>query len=227
MDADLALIGGGPVGSTLALLLARVGRRVAVLEKARLPRDKACGEGLLPSGVRVLADAGIDLAAEGFPPVTGVRYRLETGRSVRGDLRSGRGSGVRRTRFDALVAERAAAAPGVRFLCGCAARALHVEAGGVCVETDAGPVRARAVVAADGLRSSTARWLGWARPPAGRARHALVGHLAADGGALDDEIVVTLLDDVEVYAAPTGHREVLVAVMGPHGALRHRASSVV
>jgi len=90
MDADLALIGGGPVGSTLALLLARVGRRVAVLEKARLPRDKACGEGLLPSGVRVLADVGIDLAAEGFPPVAGVRYRLETGRSVRGDLRSGR-----------------------------------------------------------------------------------------------------------------------------------------
>src|SRR5215472_18492082 len=135
MDADLVVIGGGPVGSTLGLLLARGGRRVVVLEKGRLPRDKACGEGLLPSGTRVLASAGIDLAAEGFPPVTGVRYRLEGGASVRGDLRSGMGRGVRRLRFDALLAERAAAAPGVQLLCGCAVRAVHAETGAVRVET--------------------------------------------------------------------------------------------
>jgi menaquinone-9 beta-reductase len=226
MDADLVVIGGGPVGSTLGLLLARGGRRVAVLEKARLPRDKACGEGLLPSGARVLAGAGIDLAAEGFPPVAGVRYRLEGGASVRGDLRSGLGRGVRRTRFDALVAERASAAPGVQFLCGCAALGVHAEAHGMRVETSHGPLQAGAVVAADGLRSGTARWLGWARAPAGRARHALVGHLATDGPALGDEVVVTLLDDVEVYAAPAAPGEVLVAVLGARGTLRGAGSSV-
>jgi menaquinone-9 beta-reductase len=227
MDADLVVIGAGPVGSTLGLLLARAGRRVAVLEKGRLPRDKACGEGLLPSGARVLAGAGIDLAAEGFPPVAGVRYRLERGASVRGDFRSGPGHGVRRTRFDALLAERASAAPGVRLVCGCAAHAVHAEAAGVRVETSAGPVRARAVVAADGLRSATARGLGWARRPDGRARHALVGHLAADGPAPGDEIVVTLLDDVEVYAAPAAPGEVLIAVLGARGTLRRPGSSVV
>jgi len=226
MDADLAVIGGGPVGSTLALLAARAGRSVTVLEKAGLPRDKACGEGLMPSGARVLASVGIDLEAEGFPPVAGVRYRLAGGASVRGDLASGLGRGVRRLRFDALLAERAAAAAGVRFLCGHAAEAVHVEPGGVRVETGGGTLRARAVVAADGLRSGTARQLGWARRPAGRARHALVGHLAADGRALGDEIVVTLLGEVEVYAAPSGRGEVLVAVLGPRGALRDPASSV-
>src|SRR5215467_5023862 len=118
MDADLVIIGGGPVGSTLGLLL---------------------------------AGAGVDLAAEGFPPVAGVRYRLEGGASVRGDLRSGLGRGVRRTRFDALLAERASAAPGVQFLCGCAALAVHAEAGGMRVETDHGRLRAGAVIAADGL----------------------------------------------------------------------------
>src|SRR5215469_11957647 len=163
MDADLVIIGGGPVGSTLGLLLARTGRRVAVLEKGRLPRDKACGEGLLPSGALVLAGAGIDLAAEGFPPVTGVRYRLEGGASVRGDLRSGLGRGVRRTRFDALLGERAHAEPGVQLICGCAALGVRADAGGMLVETDRGPLRACAVIAADGLRSSTARRLGWAR----------------------------------------------------------------
>lgn len=228
MDADLAVIGGGPVGSTLALLAARAGRRVMVLEKGRLPRDKPCGEGLLPSGVRVLAEAGIDLAAEGFPPVGGVRYRLgEGGPSVRGDLRSGWGRGVRRTRFDAVLAERAASTLGVELVCGCQAQAVRAEADGVRVETAGGTVRAAAVVAADGLRSATARWLGWTRPATGRPRHALVGHLGDAGGALGDEIVVTLLDAVEVYAAPSGPDEVLVAVLGPRGALRRDGASVV
>src|SRR5260221_12150485 len=111
MDADVAVIGGGPVGATLALLLARAGRRVTVLEKASLPRDKPCGEGLMPSGARVLAAAGVDLDAEGFPRVGAVRYRLDGGGSVRGELRPGPGYGVRRVRLHPPLADGAARAP--------------------------------------------------------------------------------------------------------------------
>src|SRR5205085_5649969 len=99
------------------------------------------------------------------------------------------------------------------------------EPGGVRVETERGEVRSRLLVGADGLRSATARWLGWARPPAGRRRHALVGHLSAAGPPAR-EIVVTLLDRVEVYAAPSGPGEVLVAVLGGQGALRRPGLSV-
>jgi flavin-dependent dehydrogenase len=223
MDADVAVVGGGPVGATLAMLLGRAGRRVIVLEKADFPRDKPCGEGLMPSGVAVLASVGIDLASEGFPAVDGVRYRLAGG-SAKGVFRAGTGCGVRRARLDALLASRAAAAAGVELVTGCAALGLSVGASDVRVATARGSLRARAVVGADGLRSQVARWLGWARPPGGRARHALVGHFARENPLR--EIVVTLLDEVEVYTAPSGPGELLVAVLGPPGTLRHPGMSV-
>src|SRR3989442_1381396 len=108
MDADLVVIGGGPVGAVLAMSLARVGKRVTVLEKSGFPRDKPCGEGLMPSGVAVLDRLGIHLLRAGFPPLHGVRYRLAGGSSAGGTFRSGGGCGVRRTRLDQLLAERAA-----------------------------------------------------------------------------------------------------------------------
>jgi menaquinone-9 beta-reductase len=220
MDADVAVIGAGPVGAVTAMLLARRGRRVTIVDRAALPRDKPCGEGLMPSGSAVLTDLGIDLAREGFPPVQGVRYRLLGDGSAGAAFRRGWGFGVRRLRLDALLAERAAATAGVTLVAGCAARALRVGPEAVRLETDLGELRAGAVVAADGLRSAVARWMGWDRAPAGPPRLALVGHLERRGDAPWDEIVVTLLGDRETYAAPSGPEEVLVVVMGGRAALR-------
>ena len=160
MDADVVVVGGGPVGATLAMVLARAGRRVTVVEKATLPRDKPCGEGMMPSGVKVLARLGIDLVAEGFPAVGGVRFRLANGRSVRGDLFTGPGCGARRIRLDPLLAARAAATSGVTFLAGCAALGLRTGTESVCLDTQQGELTARVLVGADGLRSQVAGWLG-------------------------------------------------------------------
>lgn len=41
---DAIVVGGGPAGATAAILLAQAGWRVAVVEKARFPRRKVCGE---------------------------------------------------------------------------------------------------------------------------------------------------------------------------------------
>ncbi|GAB4336871.1 MAG: hypothetical protein Kow0010_24850 [Dehalococcoidia bacterium] len=62
-DADIAVIGGGPGGSTVATLLARAGWKVVLFEKERFPREHV-GESLLPASLPVLEDLGVLPAVE-------------------------------------------------------------------------------------------------------------------------------------------------------------------
>jgi geranylgeranyl reductase family protein len=56
---DVLVVGAGPAGSIAALVLARAGAGVALVDKARFPRDKACGDLIGPRGLQVLADLGV------------------------------------------------------------------------------------------------------------------------------------------------------------------------
>lgn len=188
-------------------MLGRAGVRTALFERAGFPRDKVCGEGLMPAGAAVLEGLGITVDA--FPTLRGVTYRVPGAGSASGEFLHGAGRGVRRTRFDETLARRAAATPNVDARFGC-----EVE--------DLGMVKARLVVGADGLRSRVARWMGWARPPRAPGRYALAGHAVAPAQALD-RVIVTLLDGCEVYTAPTGPDELLVAVLGGRGHVTREA----
>ena len=55
----MLVVGAGPAGSIAALVLARAGGQVALLDKAPFPRDKACGDFVGPRGLQVLADLGV------------------------------------------------------------------------------------------------------------------------------------------------------------------------
>jgi len=72
--------GAGPAGSIAALVLARAGARVALVDKASFPRDKACGDLVGPRGVAVLEALG--LAVPGALPVADMVVVGPTGRRV-------------------------------------------------------------------------------------------------------------------------------------------------
>ena len=65
IETDVLIVGAGPGGSTAAYHLARHGIDVTLLDKAAFPREKVCGDGLTPRGVKALQDMGVDTSAAG------------------------------------------------------------------------------------------------------------------------------------------------------------------
>lgn len=59
MNHDVIIIGAGPAGSLAAVLFARAGWDITLIEQSRFPRDKVCGESLSALGIDVLTRAGL------------------------------------------------------------------------------------------------------------------------------------------------------------------------
>ena len=63
-EADVIVVGAGPSGSTTAYYLAQAGLDVLLLEKSRFPREKVCGDGLTPRGVKALVAMGVSVGEQ-------------------------------------------------------------------------------------------------------------------------------------------------------------------
>ena len=71
--SEALVVGGGPAGAAIGILLARRGREVTLVEKSSGMHDKVCGEFLSGEAVQYLAQLGLDLTALGATPIYGVR----------------------------------------------------------------------------------------------------------------------------------------------------------
>ena len=215
----MAIAGAGPAGCAAALYLARQGRAVAVFDKQHFPRDKPCGEGLMPAGVSVLRELGVlpDLLAHGAPWIRGVAFSAPGAGPVEGAFPRGCGLGVRRTVMDAALARLVEAEQRVRVHYGCAATDICLEP--LELSTAHGRVHARSVVVADGLRSPLRKALGWRRSSKGPSRYGLVGHVRTQSTPAP-WIEVAVGEGQEVFSAPSGPSERLVAVLGGKSILR-------
>ncbi|HWW93875.1 MAG TPA: FAD-dependent oxidoreductase, partial [Vicinamibacteria bacterium] len=65
---DAIVVGGGPAGSATALLLRQRGHSVLLIDAARFPRDKVCGEGVSPEAWRLLRELDADGAVRALGP---------------------------------------------------------------------------------------------------------------------------------------------------------------
>ena len=59
-DADVLVAGAGPAGAVAARVLARAGFKVLLCDKSTFPRDKACGDGLIPDALAALRTIGLE-----------------------------------------------------------------------------------------------------------------------------------------------------------------------
>jgi flavin-dependent dehydrogenase len=144
------------------------GLSVVLVEPRLPPVDKACGEGLMPSAVAELDRLSVTPTGR---PFAGIRY-LALGRSVTAPFRHGPGLGVRRTVLAEALGERAEELGAVRLQG--RVDAIAQDAAGV---TAAG-VRARWLLAADGLHSAARTTLGLATPLPAPRRYGLRRHFA-------------------------------------------------
>ncbi|MYW94058.1 geranylgeranyl reductase family protein [Amycolatopsis rubida] len=166
------MVGAGPAGSTVATYLARAGVDVLLLEKTVFPREKVCGDGLTPRGVKQLIDLGLDTSEEaGWVRSRGLR--ILTGDLTLEfdwpDLTDYPPYGVSRTRqdFDDLLAKTAVKA-GARLYERTTVTGAITNASGrvVGVEAKVGPektpvnYRAPLVLACDGVSARLALSVG-------------------------------------------------------------------
>lgn len=83
-SAEVAVVGAGPAGCAAAITLARGGRRVALLDRARFPRDKCCGDGLTAGALRRLRGLGLEAGAvSSWTEIAEVVVRSPSGRVCR------------------------------------------------------------------------------------------------------------------------------------------------
>src|SRR5207302_2002506 len=213
---DVAIVGGGPAGSTCAAFCAAAGLRTLVLEREKFPREKVCGDCLNPACWPVLARLELAEEIRNGPHgvVNAVEFIAISGQKLRVDLfvRDDGMISVKRSLFDHLLLDRARTLGAeireeatLIALDRTAAKNWKID---VVRETFA----ARVVVGADGRNSTVAR-LRNLLPRPERERVALQAHipLPRDFG---NRIVLQFLPEGYSGQAPVNDRELNLCLVG-------------
>ena len=163
-SVDIVVVGAGPAGVAAALTAARGGRQVLLVDKARFPRDKCCGDGLTTGALRLLEGLGLrPEAVRSWQPVDDVVVRSPSGREVRFPLPRGRGAYAavaRREDLDAALVDLARATTGITVLEGTPVSAAADLGTHLVVEVGDEQVATRYAIGADGMWSPLRKQLG-------------------------------------------------------------------
>ncbi len=211
MTYDVAIVGSGPAGASCAAFCARAGLRTVVLEREIFPREKVCGDCLNPSLWPVLQRLGVEAEIRAAPH--GELQRVEfiglSGRSIAVGLPRDAEIAIKRSAFDQILM-RSAREAGAEIR-----ESLTVTS---LARTDdhewkinAGEIRARFLVAADGRNSTVARLLGL-MPRGEKDRVGLQAHVRI--GDFGKRVVLQFLPGGYSGQAPVDDHELNVCLVG-------------
>lgn len=229
---DVAIVGGGPAGSTCAAFCANAGLRTLLLEREIFPREKVCGDCLNPAGWPILRRLQLEARVRTLPhgKLDRVEFIGIGGRTLAVTLPAGDEAeiAVKRSHFDQLIMSRAREL-GATVCEGGTVTGLT--APGAATEswkiTTAGQTfESRMLVAADGRNSTIARLCNLL-PRGARERVALQTHLPLPEG-FGNRVVLQFLPEGYSGQAPVGAGELnlcLVSVPRRIAALRSWAEA--
>src|SRR5437870_501771 len=108
---DVAIVGGGPAGSTCAAFCAAAGLRTLVIEREKFPREKVCGDCINPACWPVLERLELVRRIRALPhaKLAVVNFIAINGQNIQVDLPTGDKSeiAIKRSLFDHLLLTRA------------------------------------------------------------------------------------------------------------------------
>lgn len=163
---DVIIIGAGPAGAAAGIVAARGGARVTVVDRARFPRSKICGDAVSNVAAELIAELGAGARFERAPRaiVRGAVAIFPDGSRVRRSYGDRPGYIMTRTALDDLL-RRELESAGAEVVEGVQVRRLTQEGGRFTgVEGDGFARRARGIIAADGSGSVAWHALGSAPP---------------------------------------------------------------
>jgi geranylgeranyl reductase family protein len=229
---DIAIVGGGPAGSSCAAFCAMAGLRTLLLEREQFPREKVCGDCLNPACWSILRR--LELAERVRSLRHGKLDRVEFiaigGRTLRIALPTGNNAeiAIKRSLLDQLLLNRAREFGTTVFENTTLTALSSPDPRNDHWSISAGEqtFRSRALVAADGRNSTVARLCGLL-PRVARERIALQTHLRLPSG-FGDRVVLEFRPEGYSGQAPVGSDELnlcLVSVAKKMPALREWAEA--
>ena len=184
LNCDVTIIGGGPSGATAAIVLARAGLEVLIIERQQFPRFHI-GESLLPKNMELFRELGLEEKLRSIPHIDKNGVELTLGHETESSFFSfadclgpsePRALNVERAPFDALLLDEAERA-GAIVLRGTAVRALQsLKDNDVTLLVGEQRVRAKYVIDASGQSTYVAKHLGTRKLLAGMKKIAHYRH---------------------------------------------------